>query len=110
MRVLGSSVLGFEAIVVFLAMPLLAINGAVDSMGAAFGIGAVIAVGLIGAVGGITKPWGLALGSLLQVVVVGLGFWVPTMWLIGGLFAILWAVAVWQGRKIDRLRQQGTGA
>lgn len=110
MRVLGSSVLGFEAIVVFLAMPLLAINGAVASMGAAFGIGAVIAVGLIGAIAGITKSWGLVLGSLLQVVVVGLGFWVPTMWLIGGLFAILWVVAIWQGRTIDRLREQGTGA
>jgi len=104
MRVLGSSVLAFEAIVVLLAMPLLAVNGYVDSMGVAFAIGGAIAVGLIVAISVITRPAGVWLGWIMQVVVLALGFWIPTMWILGAIFAILWFVAVRSGGRIDRMR------
>lgn len=105
MRVLGSSVLGFEAIVVLLAMPLLAVNGSVASMGVAFAIGGVIAVGLIVAIAVITRPGGVWWGWIMQGVVLALGFWIPTMWVLGAIFAILWFIAVRTGGRIDRMRE-----
>lgn len=104
MRVLGSSVLAFEAIVVLLAMPLLAVNGYVASMGVAFAIGGVIAVGLIVAIAIITRPGGVWWGWTMQVIVLALGFWIPTMWILGGIFVLLWFVAVRTGGRIDRMR------
>lgn len=104
MRVLGSSVLGFEAIVVLLAMPLLAVNGYVDSMGVAFAIGGAIAMGLIVGIAIITRPGGVWWGWIMQGIVLALGFWIPTMWILGGIFALLWFIAVRTGGRIDRAR------
>lgn len=41
------------------------------------------------------------LGHLLQVAAVALGFLAPLMFVVGGVFALLWATAYGLGRKIE---------
>ena len=48
--------------------------------------------------------WGYALGWLVQVAAIGLGFVVPLMFFLGSLFALLWGIAYFLGRKIERER------
>jgi len=109
-KVLCSSVLGFEAIVVFLAGLVASANGSVDSQGLAIGLGAGMALLLVASIGVVRRactpprPWGLWWGSALQVAVVGIGWWVPTMFVIGGIFAVLWVVAVRNGARVDAAR------
>ena len=104
MRTLGSSVLGIEAIVVFLALLVAAGNGAVANQWTAVIIGIAIAALLIASIGVLRRPWGAWWGSVMQVVVVAIGFWVPLMFIVGGIFAVLWYFAVRLGTRVDRLR------
>jgi hypothetical protein len=34
------------------------------------------------------------------------GFWVPAMWIVGGIFVALWYLAVRNGTRVDALRAQ----
>ena len=105
MRVLGSAVLAMEAIVVFLATALATSNGSVDRIGLAWGIGLALMVLLVLAIGTLGRPWGVALGWALQVVVLATSIVVGwTMLVIGVIFAFLWFLAVRNGRRVDALR------
>lgn len=106
MRVLGSSVLIIEAIVVMLAALVAAGTGAVDSMGTSLAVGGVIAVLLIASVGALGRPSGITVGWIMQVLVLAWGFWVPAMWVVGGVFAVLWFFAVRNGSRVDALRAE----
>ena len=106
MRVLGSSVLITEAIVVMLAALVAAGTGAIDSMGTSLAIGGVLAVVLIVAVGTLGNRFGITLGWILQALVLAWGFLVPAMWIVGGIFAVLWFFAVRNGSRVDALRAQ----
>lgn len=106
MRVLGSSVLAFEAIVVLLATALATSNGSVADPGRAWLIGLVLIVALILAIGVITRPWGVILGWILQAAVLATSLVVGwSMLVVGGIFAILWWAAVRNGRRVDALRE-----
>jgi hypothetical protein len=48
--------------------------------------------------------WGRVVGSVAQLVVVAGGFWVPMVWVIGGIFVVLWVAMLWLGARIDRER------
>ena len=50
------------------------------------------------------SEWAYALGWLIQVAAVALGFWIPLMFFLGGVFAALWATAYLLGRNIERER------
>ena len=50
----------------------------------------VLAVLLILAAGVQRRPRGLVIGTVLQVPVVLTGLFAPVLWLIGGIFALLW--------------------
>jgi hypothetical protein len=104
MRVLGSSVLVFEAIVVLLAIPI-AINVSDANATFALVIGIALAGLLILTVGVITKPIAVPIGWILQVLVIAAGIVVPTMFLVGGIFALLWFYAVRNGQRVDRARE-----
>lgn len=54
--------------------------------------------------GVITRPGGVALGWALQLALVASGVFVPTMFLLGAVFAALWWASVHYGRKIDEAR------
>lgn len=111
MKVLCSAVLGFEAIVVFLAGLVASANGSVSSQGTAIGLGAGLAALLVVSIAFVRRscdpprPYGLWWGSALQVVVVAIGIWVPTMFIVGGIFAVLWIIAVRNGARIDAARR-----
>lgn len=50
----------------------------------------------------LTKPWGVALGWILQIVLILTGFLEPAMFLVGGLFAVAWWYGIRTGIRIDR--------
>jgi hypothetical protein len=104
MMVLGSTVLVFEAIVVLLAIPI-AINVSDANATFALVIGIALAGLLILTVGVITKPIAVPIGWILQVLVIAAGIVVPTMFLVGGIFALLWFYAVRNGQRVDRARE-----
>ena len=100
MRVLGSSVLTFEAIVLGLAV-LVAVNVSGISWAVAGGIGAGLVLLCVAAIAVITKPLGVLLGSLVQVGVLASGAAVPVMPVLGLIFGTLWVLAVVLGRRVD---------
>ncbi len=104
MRVLGSTVLILEALVVLLAIPI-AINVSDVNATYALFIGIALAGLLVLTVGVITKPIAVPIGWVLQVLVIASGVVVPTMFFVGGLFALLWFYAVRNGQRVDRARE-----
>ena len=101
MRTLCSAVLLFEAIVLALAIPVaLSLshtdNTTVLRIGITLVVLCFVAAGLLG-----RGSVGLAIGWSIQVVAVLSGFVVPTMFFLGGLFALLWFYAIRLGRKGD---------
>ena len=62
-------------------------------------IACLLAAGMLG------RPWGYAFGWLVQAAVIVTGFWVPVMFFLGALFAVLWFVALRQGARIERERR-----
>ncbi|MCH0566750.1 MULTISPECIES: DUF4233 domain-containing protein [unclassified Streptomyces] len=52
----------------------------------------------------VTRPGGVALGWALQLALVASGVFVPTMFFMGAVFAVLWWASVHFGRKVDAAR------
>ncbi|MEW1867437.1 MULTISPECIES: DUF4233 domain-containing protein [Streptomyces] len=65
------------------------------------GIAMFLCVALCGM---ITRPGGVALGWALQVALVLSGVFVPMMFFMGALFALLWWASVHFGRKVDEAK------
>lgn len=101
MRVLGSSVLAFEAIVVLLAIPVALAVGQPSSPGLVAGALGALALLCLLSIGVVARPQGPAVGWAVQALVVATGFLVPAMFALGALFALLWFMAVRLGRKAD---------
>jgi hypothetical protein len=102
MRVLGASVLALEAIVVILAIPVVVVTGTV-SVPPWLGItaGVVLATALVVLARYVTRPWAIPVGWVLQGIVVLTGLLAPPMFIVGGIFALLWGVAIRLGRQAD---------
>ena len=101
MRRLCATVLIMEAIVIGLAVPVAITIGHVPhgSAAVAGGVLAGAAVLLAAVVGRPRQGWALTAGSLLQVAVIAAGVLVPVMYVLGALFAALWATAIWLGYR-----------
>lgn len=93
MRGLAAAVLVFEAIIVGLAIPVAITVAEVDATRAVL-IGGGLAIGCLVTAGLLRRRIGIPLGWALQVLVVLSGFVVPAMFIVGGLFAVLWVVAL----------------
>ncbi|MFF4959585.1 DUF4233 domain-containing protein [Streptomyces sp. NPDC001222] len=52
----------------------------------------------------ITRPGGVQLGWALQIALIASGFFVPTMFFMGAVFAALWWASVHFGKKIDEAK------
>lgn len=105
MRVLGGAVLAFEAIVVILLIPVAITVGTVSGPPWLFiATGVVVVLALIVTAGYVTRPWGVAVGWILQALVIASAVVVPAMLVVGGVFALLWALAVRWGRRVDQMR------
>ncbi|GAA1443809.1 DUF4233 domain-containing protein [Leifsonia poae] len=100
-ELLGSIVLGFELIVVFLgALVLFGLKALPPAI--ALGGGAVVVVVIIAAVGLLRYPVGIWLGWLVQLVVVAAGFLVPAFFIVGAIFTAMWTYCMIAGARIDR--------
>jgi len=100
MRGLASGVLGLEAIVLLLVVPVAVTVFEVDAAVAAV-VGVLLIVLCIVAIGGLGRGWGYKLGWLVQVLAIGLGFVVPQMFVLGGVFALLWYSALRIARQVE---------
>ncbi|MFI9646119.1 DUF4233 domain-containing protein [Streptomyces sp. NPDC052040] len=52
----------------------------------------------------LSRPGGVQLGWALQIALIASGFFVPTMFFMGAVFAALWWASVHFGRKIDEAK------
>ncbi|KQY63665.1 hypothetical protein ASD66_21825 [Nocardioides sp. Root151] len=98
-----AGILTLEAIALGLTTPVL-ITIADVSVGTALTLGLGLAVACIVAAGMLRAEWAYGLGWAIQVAAIALGFLVPTMFFLGGLFALLWGTAYFLGKKIERER------
>jgi hypothetical protein len=104
-RRMAASVLALESIVLFLSTPVM-IQVSDVPQGRAIAVGLGLAVLALLFCGLLRFSWGYVLGSVLQVAAIGLGLVVPTMFVLGAVFALLWAMALLLGRRIDDAKAQ----
>lgn len=108
-RGMCAAVLSLEAITLGLTTPvILTLTDVATPVGLAVGLGpAIFALLLAGA---LRSEGAYGLGWALQVVAVGLGFLVPSMFFLGAVFGLLWGTADLLGRKIERERAEAYAA
>jgi len=102
-RGLAAAVLTFEAIVIGLAIPVAVSVSEVDA-GVAVPAGLALAVLCLVAAALLRRPLGYRLGWAVQVAAVALGFVVPAMFFLGGLFGFLWFMALRLGGEVEAAR------
>ena len=100
-----AATLSLEAIVLGLSTPVMIVIADVSAP-IALTIGLGLALLCLLAAGSLRSEGGYALGWGLQVAAISLGFVTPVMFVLGGIFALLWATAYGLGRKIERERAQ----
>lgn len=103
-ELLGSVVLGFESVVVFLAA--LVMFG-LKSLPAGVALGGGWSLALIMLLSVALLRWraGIIVGSVLQVVVFALGFVQGAMFFVGILFGAIWVFALISGARLERKGQ-----
>jgi hypothetical protein len=96
-------VLAMEAIVIALAIPV-AIQ--IDHLNAAHaGIAGGIAAGAAVIFAILARPLlpaTLIGGTAVQIFAIASGVIVPVMYFLGAIFAALWVIGIWLGRRIER--------
>lgn len=109
-RRLCSAILFLEAIVLGLTTPVL-ISIASVKTATALWVGLGLAVACVLVAGMLRAPWAYALGWVIQVAALALGFKISSMFFLGAVFLALWATAYFLGRKIesDRARWEAAG-
>ena len=66
-------------------------------------VGGAVFIVLLALTGGVLRyQAGVWIGWVLQVAVLATGFFVPVMFVIGGVFVALWTFCFIRGRQIDR--------
>lgn len=98
---IAATVLCVEAVVIALAIPV-AISVANVNTAAAVIVGLTLSVACL-VVAALLRRGRAAYyaGSVLQVAAVLVGVVVPTMFVLGGIFALLWFVALFLGGKVE---------
>jgi hypothetical protein len=104
-RRLASSVLAMEVVVFWLAIVLAIVQSHVQ-VAAATGVGGGLAVACLVVAARIRSSWAYRAGSVLQGLAVSCGFVVPTMFVGGVVFAVLWIVALRMGDAALRRAEQ----
>ncbi|GAA3647727.1 hypothetical protein GCM10022237_04120 [Nocardioides ginsengisoli] len=108
-RGMCAAVLTLEAIAVGLSTPvLIAISDIRPAVALPLGLGLAVLCVLVA--GMLRRESGYYLGHALQVGAVALGFLAPLMFVVGGIFALLWGTAYGLGRKIERERAEAFAA
>lgn len=102
-RGMCAAVLCLEAITVGLTTPVMISVAGVGTF-TAFGVGLGLAIACLLLAGMLRAEWAYLLGWGVQVAAVALGLVVPLMVVLGAIFALLWGMADFLGRKIERER------
>ena len=101
--VFAETLLLLEAFVALFAT-LVAYGLRVAPAGAVWAVGLGLAAVLAVLAGLQRHGWGRVAGSIAQVPLLALGFWVPMAWVVGGIFVVLWIAMLRLGARIDRER------
>jgi Protein of unknown function (DUF4233) len=103
-RVLTSSVLVMESIMLGLAIPVVLVarneQAAVGWLLAALALIALLLPALV------NRPWFVTAGWALQVATIACGVFEPMLYFLGAVFAVLWWAALHFGGKVDRARAE----
>lgn len=103
-ELLGSIVLGFELLVVFLgALVLFGLHALPAAV--ALGGGAGLIVLMILAIALLRNTVGVVLGWIVQLVLVAAGLLVPAFFIVGAIFTAMWAYCMIAAARIDRNNQ-----
>jgi FtsH-binding integral membrane protein len=110
----ASTMLQLEAfVVVFAAVALYGLRDSIYERGlltldptAMWIVTGVLFVVLIALSRMVARPGGYLAGTVVQVPVLALGLLLPMMYVVGGVFVILWFVAVRLGGRIDAERAE----
>ena len=102
-RQFGSTILVLEAAVIGFAT-MAAYGLRVADPGATWAMGGALVVALIVLSRMVARPGGYIAGWVAQGVVIACGFILPMMWVLGAVFAVLWAAAMRIGARIDHER------
>ena len=108
-RGMCAAVLSLEAITLGLTTPVM-ITIADVSAGTAVAVGVGLAVVCLLLAGMLRPEWAYALEWAVQAAAIGLGFVIPLMFVLGGIFALLWGSAYFLGRRIERERAEAFAA
>lgn len=113
-RLFSASVLILEAFVAFfaalVAFGLSRVEPGGPTPGSIALVAGVVVVSAVIAAGLLRTQAGYLLGWAIQVWLVMSGLIVPGMFVIGGVFAVLWIVGLRLGARIDRERSERQGA
>jgi Protein of unknown function (DUF4233) len=99
-RRLCAVVLALQAVVTALSIPVAIAVAHADGTTAGV-VGGVLAVAGLVVAGLLRFRWAYVAGSVLQVLVIATGFVVTTMFVLGIIFAALWATAIWLGWRVE---------
>jgi hypothetical protein len=102
-RGIAAAVLVFESLVVFFAT-LVAKDLSDVSSSTVWWVGGAIALAGVLLAGLLRYRWAFVAASALQLVVISTGFVVPTMFFLGLVFGGLWFLALYLGRRVERLQ------
>ncbi|MGV0110604.1 MULTISPECIES: DUF4233 domain-containing protein [unclassified Arthrobacter] len=99
----ASTVLLLEAFVVFFAtLTVFGLRRDEISPAVILTSGVILSVLLVFTCAVVTKRWGIAVGWVLQLVIIAGGFLEPAMFVVGLAFAITWLYGLRQGARVDR--------
>jgi hypothetical protein len=98
---LGSIVLGFELIIVFLGALVIFGLGALPAP-LALGGGAALVLAMGATIGLLRYRWAFILGWILQAIVIAAGVLVPAFFIVGAIFTAMWAYCMVVGARLDR--------
>jgi hypothetical protein len=101
-RGICAAVLVFEAMVVFFAT-LVALDLSDIDHATLWLVCATVSVACLALAGLLRRRWAFTAGSVLQLLIIGTGVVVPTMYFLGAVFGGLWALAIFLGRRVERL-------
>jgi hypothetical protein len=104
MRVVLLSVLAFEFILFGLAIPVMILISDVPPATAGLCAGGAALLALAAA-GLMRRPLGYPLGWLTQLVGLALGLLTSAMFIVGGLFLVLWVITFVLGKRLDEQGQ-----
>ena len=96
-----AAMLTLQAVVLGLTTPVLVSVADVD-VSTALWVGLGLASACLATAGLLRRRWAYLIGWAIQVATISLGVVIPMMFLLGAVFASLWAGAYFLGRRIDQ--------